>query len=142
MLVPPVKIDQLNDEWDMDSHIDLQDPDLDIQLLKISSLHSKYCRVRSYHKRISIGLEERYRTTKELRREWLEGKSTLEILEKYKWDQFQGNPVTARTAQENRLDNDPELTKIILKKKIQDLIVEQCDMYIKELNSKIGRAHV
>ena len=73
---------------------------------------------------------------KELRREWIEGKSELETLQKYGWHQWQGQTITMRTAQETRLADDPELTKILLKKKLQDLIVEQCDMYIKELNGR------
>lgn len=135
-LVPPVNIDQLNDEWEKDCDIDYKDPDLDLELLKLSSLHSKYCRIRSHHKQTSFALEEKYRTMKELRREWIEGKSELETLQKYGWHQWQGTPITMRTAQETRLADDPELTKILLKKKLQDLIVEQCEYYIKELNGR------
>ena len=84
-LVPPVNIDQLNDEWDKDCDIDFKDPDIDLELLKLSSLHAKYCRIRSHHIQISYALEEKYRNMKELRREWIEGKSELETLEKYGW---------------------------------------------------------
>ena len=135
-LVPPVTIDQLNDEWEKDCNIDFRDPDLDLELLKLSSLHSKYCRIRSHHKQTSFALDEKFRNLKELRREWIEGKSTLETLEKYGWQQYQGNAITMRTAQESKLEHDPELTKILLKKKLQDLIVEQCDLYLKELNGR------
>ena len=135
-LVPPVNLEQLNDEWDKDCQIDYKDPDIDLELLKLPSLHAKYSRVRSHHKQVSFALEEKYRTMKELRREWLEGKSELETLEKYGWYQWQGTPVTMRTAQETRLADDPELTKILLKKKLQDLIVDQCESYIKELNGR------
>lgn len=135
-LVPPVTIDQLNDEWEKDCDIDYKHPDLDLELLKLSSLHSKYCRIRSHHKQVSFALEEKYRSIKELRREWMEGKSELKILEKYGWHQWQGVAITTRVAQESRLADDPELTKILLKKKLQDLIVEQCELYIKELNGR------
>lgn len=135
-LIPPVTIDQLNDEWDRDCLIDFQNPDLDLELLKLSFLHSKYSRIRSHHKQTSFALEEKFRNMKELRREWMEGKSELETLQKYGWYQYQGTPVTMRTAQESKLADDPELTKILLKKKLQDLIVEQCDSYIKELNGR------
>lgn len=135
-LVPPVNIDQLNDEWEKDCDIDYKDPDLDLELLKLSSLHSKYCRIRSHHKQTSFALEEKFRNMKELRREWLEGKSEQSTLEKYGWHQYQGSPVTMRTMQETKLADDPELTKILLKKKLQDLIVEQCDLYLKELNGR------
>ena len=135
-LVPPVTIDLLNDEWDKDCDIDFKDPDIDLELLKLSSLHSKYCRIRSHHIQVSYALEEKFRNMKELRREWIEGKSELETLQKYGWHQWQGQTITMRTAQETRLADDPELTKILLKKKLQDLIVEQCDMYIKELNGR------
>ena len=40
-LVPPVTIDQLNDEWDKDCDIDFKDPDIDLELLKLSSLRSE-----------------------------------------------------------------------------------------------------
>ena len=112
------------------------DLDIDLELLKLSSLHSKYCRIRSHHIQVSYALEEKFRNMKELRREWIEGKSELETLQKYGWHQWQGQTITMRTAQETRLADDPELTKILLKKKLQDLIVEQCDMYIKELNGR------
>ena len=135
-LVPPVTIDQLNDEWDKDCDIDFKDPDIDLELLKLSSLHAKYSRIRSHHIQVSYALEEKFRNMKELRREWIEGKSELETLQKYGWHQWQGQTITMRTAQETRLADDPELTKILLKKKLQDLIVEQCDMYIKELNGR------
>ena len=88
-LVPPVTIDQLNDEWDRDCDIDLSMPDIDIELLKLSSLHAKYCRIRSHHKQVSIALEDKYRTMKEV----------LSTLEKYGLTQYQGMPVTMRTAQ-------------------------------------------
>lgn len=133
-LRPPVTFDQLNDEWEKDCNID--NTNIDLELLKISSLHSKYCRIRSHHKQVSMSLDEKYRNLKELRREWIEGKSTLETLQTYGWDQFQGAPVTMRTAQESKLEHDPELTKILLKKKLQDHIVEQCDLCIKELNNR------
>ena len=133
-LRPPVTLDQLNDDWDKDCNLD--HTDIDLELLKISSLHSKYCRIRSHHKQVSFSLDEKHRNMKELRREWIEGKSTLETLEKHGWHQYQGTSVTMRTAQESKLEHDPELTKILLKKKLQDLIVEQCDSYIKELNNR------
>lgn len=135
-LMPPVNLDQLNDEWDKDCDIDWKNPDLELELLRLSSLHSKYSRIRSHHKQVSYALEEKYRTMKELRREWMEGKSELETLEKYKWYQWQGVPITTRVAQESRLADDPELTKILLKKKLQDLIVDQCESYIKEINGR------
>ena len=116
-LVPPVTIDQLNDEWDKDCDIDFKDPDIDLELLKLSSLHAKYCRIRSHHIQVSYALEEKFRNMKELRREWIEGKSELETLQKYGWHQWQGQTITMRTAQETRLADDPELTKILLKKK-------------------------
>jgi len=139
-LLPPIrKIDDLNDEWDKDTIRDYHDPNLDLELLKIPSLHAKYCRIRSYHKQRSINLESNYRTMKELRRLWIEGKSDLETLKEHKWDQYQDNPITTRSAQENKLDCDPILNEIIDKIKVHDFIVEQCDMYIKELN---GRTYV
>lgn len=136
-LLPPIKkIDDLNDEWDKDTIKDYRDPNIDLELLKIPSLHAKYCRIRSYHKQRSINLESEYKTLKELRRLWIEGKSDLETLEKYKWEQFQGNPISTRTAQETKLDSDPILNQIIDKIKVHDFVVDQCDMYIKELNSR------
>ena len=132
---PPVTIEKLNEEWDNDI-IETHEPDLQLEMLRIPSLHSKYSHIRSHHKLVSYALEEKYRNMKELRREWIEGKSEQETLEKYKWHQFQEKAIITRTQQESRLADDPVLTEILLKKRLQDLIVEQCDSYIKEINNR------
>lgn len=136
-LRPPVKkIDDLNDEWDEDCFVDYDSTFLDKELLKIPSLHAKYSRIRSHHKQVFFALEAEYKQMKELRREWMEGKSELETLEKYSWYQWQGQPVNTRVAQEARLAEDPVLTKILMKKKIHEIIIDQCEGYIKQLHDR------
>ena len=134
-LLPPIKdLEHLSDEWDKDCDIDYDR--IDLELLKIPSLHSKYYRIRNHHRKVSLALTEKYRVMKELRREWIEGKSELETLQEQEWEQYQGNPITTRTAQEARLATDPVLSKILMKKEIQDEIVNICDGYIRQLKDR------
>lgn len=129
---PPVTIDILMKEWSSDSIIDATS--MEKEVLKISHLHGKYLNVMSYHRHLLRKLDTEYKSMKGIREEYFSGHLTQEECDKYGWEYMQhvhSNPKIARL-----LETDPELTKILLKKKLQDLIVEQCDLYIKELNGR------
>ena len=133
-LRPPVKIDALMDEWSEDTVID--STNVDLELLKIGHLHSKYLNIMSYHRHVVRKTEADYKDMKEIRREYIEGKSDKETLEQYGWEQFQGNPISMRTAQESKLEHDPVLTKILLKKVAHEEIVSFCESVLRSLNNR------
>ena len=131
---PPVNIDTLMAEWSKDTVIDSSS--MEKELLKISHLHSKYLNIMSYHRHVIRKLENEYKEMKEIRREYYQGHSDLETLTKYGWDQWQHNPITMRTAQEEKLSTDPVLTQILLKKGAHEEIVSYCETVLKSLNSR------
>jgi Recombination, repair and ssDNA binding protein UvsY len=131
---PPVNIDALMAEWSKDTYIDSSS--MEKELLKISYLHSKYLNIMSYHRHVIRKLENEYKDMKEIRRDYYLGHADLDILEKYGWDQYQGNPITMRTSQEEKLSTDPVLTKLLLKKVAHEEIVTYCETVLKSLNNR------
>jgi hypothetical protein len=131
---PPVTIDGLMSEWSNDTVIDPSS--MEKELLKISFLHGKYLNIMSYHRHMIRKIDGEYKDMKEIRREYYMGHSDQETLEKYGWDQWQGNAITMRTSQEEKLSTDPILTKILLKKGLHEEIVNYCEMVLKSLNSR------
>lgn len=131
---PPVTIDTLMSEWSKDTIIDSSS--MEKELLKISYLHGKYLNIMSYHRHVVRKLEADYKDMKEIRREYYEGKCDLETLEKYGWEQYQGNSLTMRTAQESKLDTDPVLTKLLLKKMAHEEIVTYCESVLRNINNR------
>lgn len=130
----PVNIDDLMKEWSNDSHIDPSS--MEKELLKISHLHGKYLNIMSYHRHVIRKFEHEYKEMKEIRRDYYQGHCDLETLNKYGWDQWQGNSITMRTAQEEKLSTDPILTKILLKKVAHEEIVSYCENVLKSLHSR------
>jgi hypothetical protein len=131
---PPVNIDALMAEWSKDTVIDASS--MEKELLKISYLHSKYLNIMSYHRHVIRKLENDYKDMKELRRDYYQGHTDLDTLNKYGWEQYQGNAITMRTAQEEKLSTDPHLTKILLKKVVHEEIVAYCETVLKSLNNR------
>lgn len=131
---PPVNIDDLMKEWSGDCYID--PTSMEKELLKISYLHGKYLNVLSYHRHVIRKTEAEYKDMKEIRRDYYLGHADQETLEKYGWEQYQGNTITMRTSQEEKLSTDPILTKILLKKGAHEEIVSYCEMVLKNLNNR------
>ncbi len=131
---PPVTIDNLMSEWSKDTFVDPND--IQKETLKIPSLHSKYLNIMSYHRHVIRKLDNDYKEMKELRRDYFQGHTDLDTLTKYGWEQYQGNKITMRTAQEEKLSTDPILTKILLKKVAHEEIVAYCESVLKSLNNR------
>jgi|688.fasta_scaffold178418_2 hypothetical protein len=131
---PPVTIDSLMSEWSKDTNIDPSS--MEKELLKISYLHGKYLNIMSYHRHVIRKLDNDYKDMKEIRRDYYQGHADLETLNKYGWEQWQGNAITMRTAQEEKLSTDPHLTKILLKKGAHEEIVSYCETVLKSLNNR------
>lgn len=129
---PPVNIEDLMKEWSKDSNIDATA--MELELLKISSLHSKYLNILSFHRHIVRKMESDYKTMKGLREDYYSGHLTQDECDKRGWEYMQhvhSNPKIARL-----LEGDPELTKILMKRIAHEEIVEFCTSVLKSINNR------
>lgn len=132
MLKAPVNIDALMKEWSADCNID--STNVDLELLKISNLHSKYLNIMSYHRHLVRKMEADYKTLKGLREDYYQGHLTEEELIERGWEpcpHVLSNPQIAR-----KLETDGELNKMLLKKVAHEEIVSYCEMVIRSLNNR------
>ena len=130
---PPVTIDLLMEEWSNDKVID--STSMEKELLKISHLHGKYLNIMSYHRHFLRKLEIDYKNFRGLREDYYHGRLSKEELDEHGWEQYQidlkSNPAVAR-----KLDTDPELNKMILKKVAHEEIVSYCENVLKSLHNR------
>lgn len=128
----PVSTEDLDKEWSKDCIIDKDN--VDLELMKIPNLHAKYLSIWSHHRHVSLSLDLKYKDMKEKRRAYYMGEMDKEDLDREGWDQFQGQVSLPKLPQ--RMETDPILTKLLLKKQLQDEIVEYCSMILKSLNNR------
>lgn len=132
MLTAPVTLEALMKEWASDTNIDSED--MEKETLKISHLHSKYLNVRVHHNILLRRMETDYKLLKGLREEYYQGHLTKEDCDERGWDYMQhvlSNPQIAR-----KLDTDPKLNKLLLKRIAHEEIVSYCDMVLKSLQNR------
>ena len=132
MITAPVTLEALMKEWASDTSIDSED--MEKETLKISHLHSKYLNVRVHHNILLRRMETDYKLLKGLREEYYQGHMTKEDCDERGWDYMQhvlSNPQIAR-----KLDTDPELNKLLLKRIAHEEIVSYCDMVLKSLQNR------
>ena len=129
---PPVTIDILMSSWAEDSVID--STSMEKELLKISHLHGKYLNIMSHHRHLVRKMEADYKLLKGLREDYYQGHLTKEDLEERGWEPMQhilSNPQIAR-----KLDTDPELNKLLLRKITHEEIVSYCEGVLKSLHNR------
>lgn len=129
---PPVDIETLMKEWSKDTSID--PTSMEVELLKISSLHGKYLNIASYHRHMVRKMEADYKVLKGLREDYYQGHLTQEDLDARGWEPCQhvlSNPQIAR-----KLETDAELNKLLLKKVAHEEIVAYCESVLKSLSSR------
>lgn len=131
---PPVSnIDDLMREWSGDSKIDQTEPGN--ELLRISSLHSKYLNIMTHHNLVVKKLMIDYNKAKKLKFEYYSGDlNNPEDLAKYNLP-----PMVKRILRTDisiHLDSDADLNNILTKKVINQEIVDFCSSVLRELNSR------
>ena len=132
MLTAPVTLEALMKEWSSDTSIDATS--MEKETLKISFLHSKYLNIRAYHNILLRKMEADYKLLKGLREEYYQGHLTKEDCDERGWAYMQhvlSNPQITR-----KLDTDPELNKMLLKRIAHEEIVSYCDVVLKSLNNR------
>ena len=109
MLKAPVTIDLLMKEWSEDSNVDSSA--MEKESLKISSLHSKYLNIMSYHRHLSRKMDADYKILKGMKEDYYQGHLTQDECDQRGWEYNQhvySNPQIAR-----KLETDPELNKLL-----------------------------
>lgn len=130
---PPVNIDSLMEEWSNDSKIDETEPGR--ELIKTSTLHSKYLRIMTHHNLICKKLMGDYNRLRRTKWDWYSGHlNNPEDLEQYKLE-----PMTLKILRTDipiYLDSDKDLNDLLLKKVLHEEIVDFCKSVLKELNAR------
>lgn len=134
MLKPPVNIDSLTKEWSEDSIISPEN--INTEILKISSLHSKYVTILSYHRRQIKKYEMEYKLMKETRRAYFNGElNNPEDLADLGWEPYQFVTKT-NSEMERKIECDKLLNKILMKKMEHEEILDTCMSILKSLNNR------
>lgn len=132
---PPVTLDSLLAEWEKDSKIDKTEPGA--ELIKISSLHSKYTNILSYHRILTKKLSIDYNRKKLIMEEYFEGNlNNKEDLEKHGFKEPYLVKPGNRSKIPKMIEVDDEITKIGMKKVVHEEIVEVVTSILKELHSR------
>lgn len=133
MKAPVSNIDDLMREWSGDSKIDQTEPGN--ELLRISSLHSKYLNIMTHHNLVVKKLMIDYNKAKKLKFEYYSGDlNNPEDLAKYNLPPMVKRIL--RTDISMYLDSDKDLNDILIKKVLNQEIVDFCISVLRELNSR------
>jgi lysyl-tRNA synthetase class II len=138
---PPVKIDELMEEWVADADWDETEPARAIA--KIPNLHAKYLRIMTHHNLVVKKLASEYNSRRKIKWEYYSGDlNNPEDLEKYGLEPMMKKVLRADLS--HYLDSDTELNSILLKKMVHEEIVDFCKSVIKELGNRTFqiRAHM
>lgn len=127
-------LDKLLDEWANDAKIDKACPNE--TAAEISSLHAKYLRTLSKNTLNMHEADKEYSTMQKLRAKYYGGELTKDELVKYGWDQYLGKTPRIASQWAEILKTDPLLLEIEQRKKVYELIVQNCEKIIKELGSR------
>ena len=130
---PPVSLDDLMKMWSEDSVIDQTEPDR--AMADIPKLHAKYLKILSYHNLVVKKLHGDYQKLKKLKWEYYNG--DLNNLEDLK--EFNLEPFTKKVIRQDIsmwIDADKQLNDILLKKAMNQEIVDATTLILKELHSR------
>lgn len=130
---PPVKLDDLREEWHKDSKIDSTEPGL--ELLRISSLHGKYLHILSHHRMLSKRYLNEYNTLKLDKWRYYQGELDMEELKEKGWEP--NGKIIGKPTVPLYMDADEDLNNLLIKKMIHDEVVDLCTYILKELNSRV-----
>jgi len=130
---PPVKLEDLTDEWIKDAPFDETEPQK--TLAQIPILHAKYLKILSHHSMLVKKLTIDFNRMRYLKIEYYTGNlNNTEDLSKYGWEPYYKSHLKSELGPV--LDHDDDLTKILLKKVYHEEIVETCKGILKEINNR------
>lgn len=130
---PPVNIDALTEEWINDAAYDETEPQK--AMANIPKLHAKYLRIMTHHNLIVKKMQADYNWRRKIKWEYYSGDlNNPEDLEKYGLEPMLKKVLRADL--QHYLDSDFELNNILLKKVMNEEIVDFCKNVLKELNNR------
>lgn len=130
---PPVDIEKLMAMWSEDAPIDETEPSK--ELARIPKLHAKYLAIMTHHNLIVKKLQSTYNQRKRIKWEWYSGDlNNPEDLETHKLEPMMKKILRADINM--YLDSDTELNNILLKKVMNEEIVDFCKNVLKELQNR------
>lgn len=130
---PPVDIDKLMAMWSEDAIIDETEPSK--ELARIPRLHAKYLSIMTHHSLIVKKLSSEYNKRRKVKWEWYSGDlNNPEDLAAYNLEPMMKKILRADINM--YLESDTELNNILLKKVMNEEIVEFCKSVLKELGSR------
>jgi hypothetical protein len=130
---PPVKIDDLMEEWSVDSKMD--ETELLKELARVPILHAKYLRILSHHNLIVKKYANDFNRMKKLKFEYYNG--DLNNPEDLKEHGFE--PMLKKILRQDinmYLESDTDLNNILLKKMVHQEIVDFCTSVLRELSNR------
>ena|SRR5665213_2698243 len=126
-------LDALVDEWSKDAEIDSTEPGR--ELLKIPKLHSKYLKILTHHSMLTKKYGSDYAQRKKILFEYYQGDlNNPDDLKRYGLEPWVKK--TLRQDIQVYLDADQTSINLLLKKAMQEEIVEFCKAVIKELGAR------
>jgi hypothetical protein len=130
---PPISLDQLNEMWSIDAGIDQTEPGK--ELARIPSLHSKYLRILSHHNLVVNKLTQDYNKMKKIKTEYYGGDlNNPDDLKLYGWE-----PMIKKIIRPDiplYLDADQDLITLLIKRVMNQEIVNTTTSILRELNSR------
>ena len=130
---PPVTIDVLMEEWIKDAPYDETEPQKAVA--NIPKLHAKYLRIMTHHNLLVKKISAEYNTRRKIKHDYFSGDlNNPEDLAKYGLEPMLKKVLRADIS--IWLDSDLELNNILLKKVMQEEIVDFCKSVLKELNNR------
>jgi hypothetical protein len=130
---PPVKIDDLLEQWSKDCVYNETNPDTESS--KIPILHAKYLQILSYYNLKSKKLTLDYNKLKRIKFEYYSGDlNNPEDLEHYGYEPM--NKKLLKSSVPTYVDSDEELNNILMKRLVYQEIVDVCTSILKELNNR------
>lgn len=125
-------IEDLMEMWAEDSKLDDLEPSKELQ--RIPKLHAKYLNMMTYHNIQCKALSSKFQELKKIKWEYYKGDlNNPEDLEKYGYEPFERKPGRDIAIY---IDGDPDLNQLLMKKSVNEEIVEYCKMVLKELNNR------
>lgn len=130
---PPVDVEKLMALWSEDATIDETEPAK--ELARIPKLHAKYLNIMTHHSLIVKKLHSQYSQRKRIKWEWYNGDlNNPEDLETHKLEPMVKKILRADINM--YLESDVELNTILLKKVMNEEIVDFCKAVLKELQNR------
>lgn len=131
ILRPPVKLDDLIDEWTKDAVIDKTEPHKALE--RLPKLHAKYQAIRSHHNMIVKKIEFDYTEMKRWKTAYYSGEmNNPEDLEKYNLEPY---PHKHGRNVESVVNADKDLIELLMKKTIHKEIVDYCEAVLHQIGN-------